>query len=188
MEVLDLYCGLGGWSKGFAQEGFDPTGVDIVDVGYPYKFILQDAREFDGKLYRGIDVIVGSPPCRDFSDMIHCFGHRWKDPPNPIRGKELIDAFLRIVDQAQPRYWLLENVIGAIPYISIKPKMVVNIGRARYRAFWGEFPLFLVLRDPLAKRIEWDFNSPNKSWKRAEIPLGTSQSLAKSIKLIERHN
>lgn len=181
MRVLDLYCGLGGWSKGFAQEGFEPTGVDIVDVGYPYKLILCDMREFDGKPFRGIDVVVGSPPCRDFSTMAHFGGHRWRDPPNPQRGKELIDAFLRIVDEAKPEYWLLENVPGAIPYVSLKPKMVVNIGRRRHRAFWGEFPLFLVQRDPLAKRIRyWD--GPFREWKRAEIPLGTSLPLAQAIK------
>ena len=29
MKVLDLFCGLGGWSRAFAEAGHDCTGIDI---------------------------------------------------------------------------------------------------------------------------------------------------------------
>ena len=39
LGVLDLFCGLGGWSKGFAELGFECTGLDIKNLGYPFRFI-----------------------------------------------------------------------------------------------------------------------------------------------------
>ena len=30
--MLDIGCGMGGTSDGFALEGFDVTGIDIVDA------------------------------------------------------------------------------------------------------------------------------------------------------------
>jgi len=45
--VLDFFCGLGGWSKGFMQEGWDAIGFDIErhkygDKRYPGELILAD--------------------------------------------------------------------------------------------------------------------------------------------------
>jgi len=37
MKILDLFCGMGGWSKAFAEAGHDCTGIDIDNkLGYPY--------------------------------------------------------------------------------------------------------------------------------------------------------
>jgi len=62
-KLLDLCCGFGFWSIGFYREGFDCTGVDIVDVGYPYKLVLEDIRNYHPK--ESYDVIVASPPCTE---------------------------------------------------------------------------------------------------------------------------
>ena len=44
MKILELFCGLGGWSKGFHDIFPDAEfyGVDIKDYGYPYNFIKAD--------------------------------------------------------------------------------------------------------------------------------------------------
>jgi len=109
MRLLDLFCGMGGWSIGFYREGFEPTGVDIVDVGYPYKLILQDVETLEGSRFQGFDVVVGSPPCRDFSQQIHA-SWRWKRPPDVQKGLRLVNALLRLVQEIKPRIWLMENV------------------------------------------------------------------------------
>lgn len=86
MKVLDLFCGRGGWSKGFAAEGFECTGVDIKYLGYRYNFIYKDVRLLNPKDFQDYDVIVGSPPCRDFCLFAKRFGKTWKrQPPNPQR-------------------------------------------------------------------------------------------------------
>ena len=86
LRMLDVFCGLGGVSDGFALEGFDVTGIDIEDMpakGYKHRFIHADVRDLKGKDYHGYDVIWGSPPCRDFSQIGVLYGKRWKNPPNP---------------------------------------------------------------------------------------------------------
>ena len=42
MRVLELFCGLGGWSKPWIESGHDVTGIDIKDYGYPARFIKAD--------------------------------------------------------------------------------------------------------------------------------------------------
>ncbi len=43
LKMLDCFCGMGGVSDGFILEGFDVTGIDIVDapkmLGYKHRFI-----------------------------------------------------------------------------------------------------------------------------------------------------
>jgi len=46
--------------------------------------------------------VIGGPPCQDFSSA-----NRRK---RPERGKRLLSHFVRIVEEARPQWWLLENV------------------------------------------------------------------------------
>lgn len=62
--LLDLFCGRGGFSKPFANAGWNTIGVDITDHGYKGYFIaaqLPDA--FAHALKFAPDYIVASPPC-----------------------------------------------------------------------------------------------------------------------------
>lgn len=66
-KLLDLFCGRGGWSKGFAAAGWYCIGVDWEHRGYPFDFILGDCREVDAELIASCDAVVMSPPCEDFA-------------------------------------------------------------------------------------------------------------------------
>jgi hypothetical protein len=193
---------MGGVSDGFALEGFDVTGIDIVDapkmLGYKHRFIQADMLTLKGEDFRGYDVIWGSPPCRDFSQMAHvgygskrgdCKGKwAWKDPPNPQRGLKLVNVFLNFVEDAQPKYWIMENVLGLIPYLDIKPKEISRIEPTKKRAFWGNFPTFIIpISEGLsvAKNVKgriYCIQGKNRSWKRAKIPLACSRAFAKACK------
>lgn len=68
MKLLDLFCGIGGASHGYALAGFDVTGVDrYPQDGYPYKFIRADALEYLADHIQEYTVIHASPPCQQFS-------------------------------------------------------------------------------------------------------------------------
>jgi len=181
MKALDLFCGLGGWSKGLVSQGFEVTGVDIVDVGYPYNLVISSVENLAGSDYAGYDVIVGSPPCRDFSRLATVGKVRWVDPPNITKGLVLVRAFLRFIQDAKPRIWLLENTYRLAPILEansgLKPRMVVYLARGMKRAFWGDFPLFLVPFDSTRPNTE-DIVGKYRSWLRAEIPFSVANSFA----------
>jgi len=184
VKVLDLFCGLGGWSKGFAAIGFECIGVDIVNVGYPYTLILQDVFDLDMQWIKeqAFDVIVGSPPCRDFSRMSRVAASRnWKIPPDPGRGLKLVNRFLEIVREVKPQYWIMENVPRLQKYLDLKPICTVRMATPQFkRTLWGRFPLFLV---PLCtKKAAHHTQGKYRSWKRAEIPLPVSCAAARVIK------
>jgi DNA (cytosine-5)-methyltransferase 1 len=202
--LLDCFCGIGGVSNGFALEGFDVTGIDIVDapkmLGYKHRFIQADMLSLKGEDFKGYDVIWGSPPCRDFSRIGEMYGHNWKCPPNPMRGLELVNIFLDFVKEANPRYWVLENVYGLSHHLPLKPKFATYItissknGQGKHHAFWGNFPDFL-LPKVTQKKIGFHKIQPNgdrwmraqvtgknAAWINAKIPLPCSQAFAKACR------
>lgn len=66
-SLLEIFCGRGGWSKSFAARGWLCTGVDLVDLGYPFSFMRRDARSLTAAEIDRFDAVVMSPPCEDFA-------------------------------------------------------------------------------------------------------------------------
>lgn len=188
LTLLDCFCGMGGVSDGFALEGFDVTGIDIVDaqvkLGYKHKFIQADMLTLNGEDFRGYDVVWGSPPCRDFSriattDRKFWKGQwvEWKNPANPEKGMILVDTFLNFVRSAKPNMWIMENVPGLVKYFC-RPTQISKISPTMKRAFWGNFPPFLMpcqTNIPLKSKIR-------DPWLRSKIPLACSQAFAQACK------
>ena len=123
MNVIDLFCGCGGFSKGFEQAGFSVRlGLDIwEDAITTYKINFPNAQTItkDISLLTGddllfasglsadeVDVIIGGPPCQGFS----LSGKRMLDDPRNI----LYKSFVRIVEYIQPKAFVMENVPGLV--------------------------------------------------------------------------
>ena len=102
MRVLDLFCGAGGASRGYAMPGVEIVGVDWVEQRqYPYTFIKADAMTFP---LDGFDVIHASPPCQGYARM------RWYEHDNTWMLRHTIDR-LAETDAA----WFVENT-NDVPY------------------------------------------------------------------------
>jgi len=194
LKALDLFCGLGGWSDGLTLEGFDVTGVEIeprIAALYKHRVIVSDVCALDPHDFKGYDLIVGSPPCRDFCIIARTLGHRWKDPPDPEgRGMKLINAFLNFVKIAEPKYWLMENSILARKYIPLKERQLTRLGKGMPRCFWGNYPSFLITRD-FTKTISGNnkrLEDPKgvsrfmKPFVRAKIPLPVARALGTAVR------
>ena len=184
MKALDLFCGLGGWSDGLAAEGFDVTGVELVPMVarlYRHKVILADCCYLPLRDGLKWDLIVGSPPCRDF---VKGSDKWWKIKKNPAHGVKLITAFLDYVKQAKPRYWLMENVWGATKYVRIKPRGNFKLSRTMYRPFWGNFPAFIVPVDYTKKTMKEISDGPHRKLRsvlKAKIPLPVARALGRAV-------
>jgi len=183
MKALDLFCGLGGWSDGLAMEGFEVMGVEIdpkIASLYKHPVLIEDVRNLPGKMFKDFDLIVGSPPCRDFSVATYFGKKYWKEKPNPENGLTMVKSFLRIVEEAKPGYWLMENVPRLQEYIDLEPKCKVNLTKYMRRAFWGNFPPFLIVIDGTQPKIQ-DFQGKYRKWERARIPMSISRALGKAV-------
>ncbi|MDB1949256.1 MULTISPECIES: DNA cytosine methyltransferase [Clostridium] len=117
-RFIDLFSGAGGFLRGFIDAGFEPVfsvekwepAIETHRLNYPsVPLINKDIREITDdelKSYKGIDVIIGGPPCQGFSTI----GKRIvKDPRN-----ELVFEFIRFVKVIQPKIFLMENVKGLL--------------------------------------------------------------------------
>lgn len=131
ITVCDFFCGAGGFSEGFYQEGFDvvfaldywkpayithehnhkhckTVNMNILDIDSPEKMdeIIPDTI-----------IIIGSPPCVSFSSS------NLSGKADKTLGLQLIKQFLRIVlyKKSKPnsklKYWIMENVPNSIEFI-----------------------------------------------------------------------
>ena len=102
-RLLDLFCGGGGAAMGYHRAGFDVVGVDIMDRGFPFPFILADAMSPPVDFAR-FDAIHASPPCQHYSTQT-AEPDRHPDLYGPTRDM--------LIASGLP--WAIENVMGA-PY------------------------------------------------------------------------
>jgi DNA-cytosine methyltransferase len=151
INVLDIFCGCGGFSTGFEKAGFTiKYGIDNAkSVRETFEknhegaeFILDDVRNLDPKNYSDVEIVIGSPPCPEFSKA--------KNQPNPKKGMVLVNAFLKWIEIIKPKYWIMENVPGLYKFIKndkrysvIKILNSANYGvpQTRKRVFAGNYIL-----------------------------------------------
>ena len=123
MNVLDLFCGCGGISSGFHQNGFNIVGgidfdkdsVDTFSSNFPKsKALCADLSNFSEKNIvkefgsLNVDIIVGGPPCQGFSNA-----NRWQKEMEDPRNM-LFNEFLKFVKVLNPKAILIENVRGIL--------------------------------------------------------------------------
>lgn len=98
--VLSLFPGIGLLDMAFEEAGFCVVrGPDLLWGGDVHRFRAPAGR-FDG--------VVGGPPCQAFSRMRHLVEANGYET-----AVSLIPEFERVVLEAQPAWFLMENVPGA---------------------------------------------------------------------------
>lgn len=140
-RLLDLFCGGGGASAGYAAAGWDVVGVDVdPQPSYPFPFAQMDALAYlvlHGDRY---DTIHASPPCQPYSRAVTSRSSHWND----TKGKDepaLIDP-LRLLLRDSGKPYVIENVMGA-PLLNpvLLCGSMFGLDIARHRLFESNVPL-----------------------------------------------
>lgn len=127
MKILDLFCGTGGFSKGFEKArnaryetvfGIDilPKSVETFQMNHKAALgVCGDIRKVRCeelsrrlKIKRGeLDLVIGGPPCQGFSSIRPFRSSNEDDPRN-----SLFEQFAGFVNWFRPRALVMENVVG----------------------------------------------------------------------------
>ena len=124
IEVVDLFCGVGGLTCGLLQSGLKvKAGFDIEKTcKYPYeinnkaKFYEKDIRKVTAedinKCYskNAIKVLAGCAPCQPFSQMSFKYQNNEKTKRENDKRYDLLLEFGRLVKDVQPDIVSMENV------------------------------------------------------------------------------
>jgi DNA (cytosine-5)-methyltransferase 1 len=109
-KLLDLFCGAGVASMGYAMAGFEVTGIDVKHgKRYPFTYIKGDVRDYlNPEFLSQFDVIAASPPCQTFSSTKHLRNAQGKSTSKVNMIPEVRDALI-----ASGKPYVIENVPNA---------------------------------------------------------------------------
>lgn len=102
--ILDLCGGTGSWSRPYLEAGYDVRVITMPD---------QDVRDYQPPKNRRVHGILAAPPCTQFAVS----GARWwgeKDPALLDEAVQVVEACRRIIKEARPEWWALENPVGRL--------------------------------------------------------------------------
>lgn len=142
VRLLDLFCGAGGCSAGYARAGFEVVGVDITpQPNYPFEFIQGDAltvargelNTWAGMPTGAFDAIHASPPCQSFT--------AYKRTGNVGEYPNLIPETRQLLKETGLPY-VIENVEGApLENPTMLCGSAFGLDVRRHRLFETNFPL-----------------------------------------------
>tara|TARA_R110002012_G_scaffold260079_1_gene441746 strand:+ start:324 stop:923 length:600 start_codon:yes stop_codon:yes gene_type:complete len=182
--MIDMFSGLGGASEAFITRydwqvfRFDnnPLLKDIEDTQITDN-MFNIVSIFPGE----VELLWASPPCREFS-------HGYNSPISRSRRGEigyenftpsldLVNKTIEVIDRVKPKFWVIENVVGAISWLEpILGKPTQIIGSV---VLWGNFPFIHMPHDFKERKQDKDTWStdPLRANKKAKIPYEISLRL-----------
>ena len=139
---LEMCAGAGGQALGLEMAGFDhsalielePAACATLRLNRPaWNVIEDDLRHFDGRPYKGVDLVAGGVPCPPFSKAGKQLGA--KDE------RDLFPEALRLVDECRPQAVMLENVRGLLDAVfdDYRNKVEKQLKKLGYVPGWRLF-------------------------------------------------
>ena len=129
LTVIDFFCGAGGFSEGFRQNGFEIVegfdnwrpAIETYNHNFSTNSTIKNILDFKDieeiEALPNTDVIIGSPPCVSFSSS------NKSGKADKSLGVQLTKCFLRIVavkkhqNNSTLKAWFMENVVNSTRYL-----------------------------------------------------------------------
>jgi site-specific DNA-cytosine methylase len=192
--MLDLYSGLGGASEAMLLDDWvvirienNPllSGVEntrMLDM-LEWRDWLDDLLiEIHEKYGHPVTLIWASPPCTEFSQA-----YQAPAPTARREGREfepdlsLMWAAYDIIMRVRPKYWVIENVAGAIP--KFNDELGPYQQKIKSFVLWGRFPYIAVPVGWTHSKMEGDTwsSDPIRANRRAYVPMEISDGLLQAV-------
>jgi DNA-cytosine methyltransferase len=153
LKVLSLFDGISGGQVALERAGLpiekyyaseiDRHAITVTQKNYPKTIQLGSVTEVDGNKFKSIDLLIGGSPCQGFS-----FAGKQLNFDDP-RSK-LFFEYVRILKEAKPEYFLLENVKMKKQYqdiitehLAVEPIAINSAllsAQNRQRLYWTNIP------------------------------------------------
>ena len=113
MNSIEFGAGAGGQALGLEQAGFRHSALIEIEPEYAKTLRLNrpswevhsaDMNHFDGRPYKGMDLLAGGLPCPPFSIAGKQLGE--------LDERNLFPAAIRLIDEIRPKAVMIENVRG----------------------------------------------------------------------------
>lgn len=139
LTSIELCAGAGGQALGLEWAGFEHVALveyeqkacETLRLNRPHwNTIEDDLREFDGRRYRGVDLVAAGVPCPPFSKAGKQLGAGDE--------RDLFPEALRIVREAEPRAVMFENVRGLLDpvFADYRDDLERELEQLGYQVFW----------------------------------------------------
>ena len=171
LTSVEVCAGAGGQALGLEKAGFghealvdlDPDCCATLNLNRPKTNVVQaDLMSFDGRPFKGVDLLAGGLPCPPFSIAGQQLGEGDE--------RNLFPAALRLVDEIRPRAVMIENVRGIMQagFESYRNIISSKLRKLGYETRWrllnaSEFGVpqlrprvvIIALRDDIKDAFEW---------------------------------
>jgi len=139
---IELCAGAGGQALGLERAGFEHAGLVEIDphacgtlrLNRPHWTVHEeDLNTFDGRLYKGVDLVAGGFPCPPFSVAGKQLG--------PLDDRDCFPAGLRVIDEVRPKAVMIENVRGILApdFAGYRASIDARLGAMGYVTSWRLF-------------------------------------------------
>lgn len=151
MNIIDIFAGCGGMSLGFEMAGFnipvaiekDEWASETYKKNHPNtKVITEDIMNISDissvlpREIETIDGIIGGPPCQGFS----LSGNRDKNDPR----NSLFMEFVRFVRYFNPKFFVMENVIGILSMKTKSGDCITDIIKKEFETSGYSVEIFIL--------------------------------------------
>lgn len=139
MRSIEFCAGAGGQALGLEQAGFRHEALVEIEPDFAKTLRLNrplwdvrtaDMNEFDGRPFKGVDLLAGGLPCPPFSIAGKQLGE--------FDERNLFPAAIRLIDEIRPKAVMIENVRGFLSAVfeDYRLQLKTQLSKLGYHAEW----------------------------------------------------